>query len=381
MHSLAICGDGVARLHPGNQTIATFPLDGLEVTTGILDSEPPPFDPRRPEHADMALVDVTAFSCNYRDRSVVVRAATHLPPDAWYAIGSEFVATVVAVGHEVDSLAAGDRVIPDGAWPATATRAGGLPTNHGSRGRQILPAAQLIAIPATLPDEAAAGFTIGAQTSYSMVRALDLAPGSTVLITAAGSNTALFAIQAARNAGHRVLATTSTSRFEDRYADLGVEALFVVDREASDFADHPGIAAATAALGGIDGVIDPFFDVHLPRVLSTMADGGRYVTCGLADQSAEVSGHPVPNVVDASMATVMTTVMLRGLRLVGNCLGSTADLQQALVDHADGRLRVVVDSRFGDGDAAGFLDRTFNAPERFGKVVYRHAADAAHSPA
>lgn len=374
MHSLAICGTDVARHHPGNATIATFPLDDLEVTTGILDSDPPPFDPQRPEHAQMALVEVAAFSCNYRDRAEIVRAATHLPPDAWYAIGSEFVGTVVAVGAEVGSLAVGDRVIPDGAWPTTTKRAGGLPTNHGSRSRQVLPAAQLMAIPTTLPDEAAAGFTIGAQTSYSMVRALDLPPGSTVLVTAAGSNTALFAIQAARNAGHRVLATTSTSRFIDRYADLGVEHLFVVDRAATDFADHPALAATAAALEGIDGVIDPFFDVHLPKVLSLLAHRGCYVTCGLADQSADVGGHPVPNVVDASMSTVMTTVMLRGLRLVGNCLGSTADLQRAVADHADGRLRVVADTRFDDGDAAGFLDRTFNAPERFGKVVYRHAA-------
>jgi hypothetical protein len=31
---------------------------------------------------------------------------------------------------------------------------------------------------------------------------------------------------------------------------------------------------------------------------------------------------------------------------------------------------VLVDRVFSGGDAAGFLDRTYNAPDRFGKVVY-----------
>ena len=64
--------------------------------------------------------------------------------------------------------------------------------------------------------------------------------------------------------------------------------------------------------------------------------------------------------------------MLHNLQLIGNCLGSVDDLRRALADHLGGRLDVTIDSVHGDGNVGTFLDRTFNAADRFGKVVYRY---------
>ena len=66
----------------------------------------------------------------------------------------------------------------------------------------------------------------------------------------------------------------------------------------------------------------------------------------------------------------MHRVMVNNLQIIGNCLGLTEDLERALAAHSAGHFPVIVDSVFSDGDAAGFLDRTYNAPDRFGKVVY-----------
>lgn len=372
MHSLAICGDDVARQNPQNPTLATLDLDGVSVTTGIMVGPAPVFDPVAPATRHSVLVEVDAFSCNYRDRALVLRAARDLPADRWYPIGSEFVARVAAVGADVTSLAPGTRVIPDGAWPGGKDRRGGLPTNHGSRGVQVLPDHALVAVPEAMPDEVAAGFTIGAQTSYSMLRVLDLAPDSRLLVTAAGSNTSLFALQAARNAGHHVTAMTSTDRFVDRLADLGADDVLVVDRGVRELREHPDVAAHVARHGRFHAVVDPFFDVHLAGVLPLLTYGGRYVTCGFAEQSSALTGRAVANLAHASLTDVMTAAMVGGHHLIGNCLGTTDDLRRALRDHASGRLDPVVDTVHTDGDAAGFLERTFTAPGRFGKVVYRH---------
>ena len=43
-----------------------------------------------------------------------------------------------------------------------------------------------------------------------------------------------------------------------------------------------------------------------------------------------------------------------------------------MADAERGTMGAVVDSVFTDGDAAGFLDRTFNDRARFGKVVFRY---------
>ena len=58
---------------------------------------------------------------------------------------------------------------------------------------------------------------------------------------------------------------------------------------------------------------------------------------------------------------------------MGNCLGTTEDLKNALQDYASGDLKVIIDSVFTGNQVGAFFDRTYNAPDRFGKVVYRYS--------
>ena len=372
VHTLAICGADIASMNPDNDSFATVEVGGTSVTAGLLSIPEPPFEPDSDAHRSSVLVRTEAFSCNYREIGLIISVLAILPPDRFYSIGSEFVGTVVAIGDDVDGLAVGDRVIPDGSYPGGADRRGGLPTNHGSRQLQVIDHNKLIAVPASMEPAVAASFTIGAQTSYSMVRRLGAQAGDEALVTAGRSNTSLFAIRALRNAGCRITALTTAPDWVADLRAVGADEVHVVDPTVRSYSLVPEIAKYVEERGGFHVVVDPFFDVNLDRVVALMRPGGRYITCGLADQYSVLTGAEVPHAQDGSMRDVMSTAMLHNLQLIGNCLGSVDDLRRALADHLGGRLDVTIDSVHGDGNVGTFLDRTFNAADRFGKVVYRY---------
>ena len=64
--------------------------------------------------------------------------------------------------------------------------------------------------------------------------------------------------------------------------------------------------------------------------------------------------------------------MFRNLTIIGNCIGTTSDLQRALNDYSSKSLPVVVASTFRGKQAGAFLARTYSAGDRFGKVVYQY---------
>jgi threonine dehydrogenase-like Zn-dependent dehydrogenase len=69
---------------------------------------------------------------------------------------------------------------------------------------------------------------------------------------------------------------------------------------------------------------------------------------------------------------ILMTAMFKNLQIIGNCIGLTTDLQQAIADYTAGKFDVVIDSVFTGNQIAEFFDRTFNQKDRFGKVVYRY---------
>lgn len=347
----------------------TVTVDAAPVRCGLVPAAEPRFDPGDPANARRVLVRVRAVSCNYRDRSFISLMA-RVPAARYSAVGSDFVADVVAAGPAVTTLAAGDRVVPDhhftGAGDERDGVREGVATNQASRAYHVLDERKLVRVPAGMRDEAAAAVGIGAQTAYGIARRLAPEPGARVLVTSASSNTALFVLGALARRGVRAVAATSSARFADRLRSLGAESVVPTGREA--------IVAAARRVGGFDFVVDPFFDLHLMAAVEALRPFGTYVTCGLAGQTehaARAAGAAGP----LDVRDVMAYAMTKNLTLVGNCLGLTADLERALADHAAGALPVTVDSVFErDADAAAFLDRTFNSRERFGKVVFRYAA-------
>jgi NADPH:quinone reductase-like Zn-dependent oxidoreductase len=260
----------------------------------------------------------------------------------------------------------GNNAYPDSGWPGVAP---GIPGNHGSREYQILHEAKLMKIPDEMSDEVGAAFSIGAQTTYSMIRRLELKKGEAVLVTAAKSNTSLFAISALRNHPVDVYATSTSSLFEAELTRLGVRRLFIIDPE-KPFLEHPELQKTAIELRGFQAVIDPYFDLFLRPSIPVMGTGARYITCGLYDQYLDLIGKPAAYT--PAGGAELTLLMLKNLSVIGNCIGLTDDLSRATEDYKAQRLPVAIDSVHSGGKAAEFLDRTFNDKNRLGKVIYKY---------
>lgn len=373
MRNVAIIGAQVKSLLPDDNSIETIELAGVPVTCGIIHTKRTHFDRDAPENSFKVLVRVQAFSCNYRDLNLIFSAVRKGGDRSFYVIGSEFTGEVVEIGREVQSVKIGDRVISDCHYTGgvNSRAAEGVPTNHGSKEYQVFHEDKVMCIPAEMPSEVAAAFTIGAQTSYSMIRKLRLSSGSNVLVTAARSNTSLFVIAALQKHRVNVYATTTSMQLADRIRALGVKEVFQFDPAAVSFTQNSELCRAASELGGFDAVIDPFFDLHLNKVLDVMAPCGRYVTCGLHDQHQRYV-NPNYQFLQMNCQEVLVKAMMRNLQIIGNCLGLTEDLRQAVNDYSSGALNVVIDSVFTGSRIGDFFRRTYAAPERFGKVIYQY---------
>jgi NADPH:quinone reductase-like Zn-dependent oxidoreductase len=344
-------------------------VDGTPVWCGFIATPAPAFDADAPDQAHRVLIRVRAFSCNFRDRYLLLRAYAAPPDNRPYAIGSEFVGDVVATGAEVSRVQVGDRVMADNAWPLEEPKGWrrGVPTDHASREYLTLSEEKLARVPADMVDVVAAGFSVGAQTAYSMVSKLGVSEGGHVLVTAASSNTSLFSIAALRGRRVHVYVTTSSPHLVPALRDLGVAEVFQVEPDAPDWVRHGGLWATATRLGGFDAAIDPFCDTQMPKVLPLLRHGGRYVTCGLTDRElATVPTAP-------GLRTALAVAIFRNLQIVGNCAGLRSHLEEALADYVAGRLPVRIDSVLSGNTAAGaFVERTFAARDRFGKVMFSY---------
>jgi NADPH:quinone reductase-like Zn-dependent oxidoreductase len=347
----------------------------VRIDCRIFETPDPDFDPAATANRAMVLVRKRGFSLNYRDRAFILGAALHAPAERFAVLGSEFVGEVVASGPDARGLRPGDRVIADNSYPESSVPGvlGGIPGNMLSKELQVLHAAKLARIPDNMSDAEAAAFSIGAQTTFSMLRKLALRPGAAVLVTGGRSNTSLFAINAllahASEQPFEIYASTTSQHSEQKLRALGVVDVIRIEPANPSFIDHPVAQQVMRSHGGFDAVIDPFYDIHLLPAVPVMRQGGRYTTCGLYDQTGHLVGRP-RRTVPPAVAGVMSRIMINNLQIIGNCLGLTGDLERALAAYSTGRFPVIVDSIFTKGDAAGFLDRTYNAPDRFGKVVY-----------
>lgn len=365
MRNLVVFGPGA-----GNG-VARISLEGAAVPCALLETAAPDFDPAAPENAAHVLVKKRGFSVNYRDRALILSVALRAPGGSFYPIGSDFVGEVIALGQSVRGFAPGDRVIGNAAYPDSGVPdvRPGVPVNSASKELQVFHAAKLAKISATMTDEVAACFTIGAQTSFSMVRKLELTAGEHVLVTAGSSNTSLFALAALRRLPVKAFVSTTSPAHAEKLRAIGGADVLLVEREQPDFLAHPTVRRLVEERGGFDAVIDPFFDIHLAPASAVMRQGARYVTCGMYDQHTRLGvGRPVKP--SQAGSQIMNRAMILNHRIIGNCIGLASDLEAAVAAHAAGEFPVLIDSVVRGDDAAGFLERSYTDPERFGKVAF-----------
>src|SRR5215475_12510038 len=117
MRTFAICGRAIPATRVHGDSAQAVAIDGARIVCGIIEAADRALDRTSDATAHNVLVRVRGFSCNYRDKTFILRAAARLPRNKFFVIGSEFVGDVVAVGRAVRRVRPGERVIGDNSYP------------------------------------------------------------------------------------------------------------------------------------------------------------------------------------------------------------------------------------------------------------------------
>lgn len=367
MKSLVVCNKELNLHLEGCKSVHQCKINGQTIHYSLIDVNEPIFNPQDQKNA--VLVQKKAFSCNYRELANILFSYNKIVNSdniQYYSIGSEFSGVVVDIGDNVKNVSIGDRVIPNGEYPHTInlnTRPG-LPTNHASAEFEIFDSYKLIAIPDAMSDEVAAAFTIGAQTTYSMVEKLDVRAGCRVLITGISSNTSLFTINALQDKGVEICGIARNRNHVDRLASLGVKNIFIINGNEATLLEIPEIMEYIIKNGKFDFIIDPFADYYFFKVIDLMNICGKYISCGISNQFSQQK-------TEINSNDIFAKIIMGNLSIFGNCLGTTKNLQTAIFDHSNKKLNVVLDSVI-EKDICLFFEKSFISKLRFGKVVFKY---------
>lgn len=318
-----------------------------------------------PGPADI-LVQVKACALNFLDiftREGMPGEPTPLP----HITGGDVAGVVAAVGPGVSAPAVGDRVVIDPNWGCGRCeycREGETSRclkNHmlgeldaGGLAEYVrVPAGQAIAIPSHYGFEEAACLPVTFGTAWRMVvTRAHTQPGDTVLVLGAGGGVAIAAIQIARLAGARVIATASTDEKLERARALGADDVinYVADTE------WDVTVRKLTGKRGADVIVETVGQSTWERSVRALGKGGRLVTSGAT------SG--------AIAATDIRYLFRREQHVLGSNGWTHNELRRVVGLAFAGRVRPVIDrilplERAADGERA--LERR----EVFGKVVIR----------
>ncbi len=300
-------------------------------------------------------VRLSASSLNFHDYAVVMGM---IPAADGRIPMSDGAGTVEAVGEGVTQFKPGDTVVSiffpdwiDGAPPATAFR--GVPgdgIDGYARELVVTPQHWFTRVPTGYNAAEAATLTCAGLTAW---RALfvdgAVKPGSTVLVQGSGG-VSVFALQFAKAAGARVIATSSSDAKLERLKALGADELI-------NYKEVPAWGAKALELTGGAGV-DNVVEI-----------GG----AGTLDQSmiaTRVGGHVALIGVLAGFAGPVQTALLmaKNLRVQGLTVGSRAQQLDMIAGIEANGIRPVISDHFPlDRLADAFRHQAANA--HFGKIV------------
>jgi len=297
------------------------------------------------------LLRVRAASLNYRERMILEQGRYPLPvkPDV---VGlCDGAAEVVELGAEVSRVKPGERVVAsifpfwrDGPFSLeVAAQLGGSLDGMLSE-YVVLHEDAPLPIPAHLSWEEAATLPCAGVTAWHALQGgLPLRPGEDVLVLGSGS-VSLFALQLAKVAGARVIATTSSAVKAERLRALGADAVI-------DYTATPAWAEAVRALTDGRGVrhVLEVGGATFAQSLRAVALGGEIALIGnLAGGEAQVdvaalfaSGaivRPVAAGNRAQLAGLLQTFALHGLRPLIDRVFSFDEAAAAFAYYAEARV-------------------------------------------
>ncbi len=210
------------------------------------------------------VIDVEASGVNYAD--VMQRRGLYTGgPKPRFVPGLEVAGTVAAVGEGVTNVAVGQTVMA--AVP-----------NGGYAERAVTYAAGVMPRPAGMSARAGAAFPVNFYTAdYSLHFAGNVQPGHTVLIHAAAGGVGTAAVQLAKLAGARVIATASSREKLDRVAALGADVL--VDYTKEDFLE---VVRRETDGHGVELVLESVGGEVFEKSVAALRPLGRIIVFGIA---------------------------------------------------------------------------------------------------
>jgi NADPH:quinone reductase-like Zn-dependent oxidoreductase len=287
---------------------------------------------------DAVLVRVATAALNRLDL-FVIGGLPHTDL-AWpHILGSDGAGVVEAAGPEAIGFAQGDRVLINpglSCRTCQACLAGEQPLCREFRilGEHIpgtlaeyvvVPATNLARIPAGIDWPEAAAFTLATLTAWRMVTTrAQVRSGETVLIWGAGGGVAQAAIQIAKRAGARVIATSSTPEKLAMARRLGAE--ITLNHVTEDVARRVRDLTGT----GADVVVDCVGEATWLASLRALRPLGRLVVCGAT------SGPQV--------ALDLRRLFWFQWTILGSTMGSDMEFRAIVELLGQGELRPIVDA-------------------------------------
>lgn len=299
-------------------------------------------------------VRVHANSLNYHDYAVVSGMWGPVEPRIPMADGA---GEVIAVGDGVQDFVPGDRVVSTffPTWLSGVPEVVGFATVPGdgvdgyAREEVTAPATSFTHVPKGWTHAEASTLTTAGLTAWRALFADDhVKPGDTVLVQGTGG-VSIFALQFAKMAGARVIATSSSDEKLERLRAMGAD--HVINYRADP---EWGATARTLTGGrGVDHVVEVGGPATLAQSMEAVRTAGHISVIGI------LSG------VDAALNLV--PALVRQIRLQGVLVGSRShqiDMIRAIDAHG---VRPVVDSEFPLEDiVAAFRHQESN--RHFGKI-------------
>jgi NADPH:quinone reductase-like Zn-dependent oxidoreductase len=313
------------------------------------------------------LVRVHACALNHLDLWLRMGLpGTHVPLP--HVPGSDIAGEVARVGDKVTNVKVGERVLlqpgiscgqcanclrgQDSMCPSYTLFGQGV--DGGCAEFVKSPAVNCVPIPEKLSFEEAAAFPLVSLTAWHMlIGRAKLQPAETVLVLGAGSGVGSAAIQIAKAAGARVIATAGSDEKLEKARELGADA--VINHSTQKIADE---VKRLTNRRGVEVVFEHVGQATWENSIRSLAVGGRLVTCGA---TTGFDG-----------AINIAYLFTRHLSILGSFMGSKAELFSALELLRRGLLKPVIDVVLPLEKCAEAHKRMENR-ELFGKIVLKVA--------
>jgi NADPH:quinone reductase-like Zn-dependent oxidoreductase len=306
------------------------------------------------------LVRVRATSLNYRDLITVIGRYARSAPKPDLVPLSDGAGDVVAVGDGVSRVKVGDRVagcfmqrwaggdVDDEAFSTAMGGAiDGMLTEYA-----VLEQGGVVKLPEHLSFEQGATLPCAAVTAWhALVEFGGMKAGDTVLVQGSGG-VSVFALQFARIAGARVIATSSQAAKAERLKTLGAEA--VIDYKAKPDWEQEVLRLTDGR--GVDHVVEVGGAGTLQKSLACVRVGGKIGVIGVLTGPAQIDPTPI---------------LRRNIGVQGIYVGHRQMFEAMNRAIARARMEPVIDRVFAFEEAPAAY-RHLQSQAHFGKIVIRH---------